>query len=306
METMILALKDIETWRIPPFQRPVRINDKVRMLAEELKADGYSISGILTLGKVTGDPSTWVVDGQHRLESFKLSGLTEVLADVRLCKFDTMAEMAGEFVRLNSALVRMRPDDVLRGLESTSPALAFIRNQCEFVGYGSIRRKDSRAAVLGMSSVLRAWFGSMGETPSSGNGSSAAQMADTLDIADAQKLVPFLLTAYSAWGNDPEYYRLWGGLNLTMCMWLYRRLVLDRDRSGVKRYASLNIPQFKQCMMAASASGDYLNWLSGRRLSDFDRSPCYTRLKAIMVKRLMDDAKGGVVPKMPKPAWASN
>lgn len=305
METMIVSAKDIATWRVPPFQRPVRINDKVRMLAEELKADGCAISGILTLGKVSGDPAFYIVDGQHRLEGFKLSGLEEALADVRICRFESMADMAEEFVRLNSALVRMRPDDILRGLEPSVPALRTIRRQCEFVGYGNIRRTDTRSPILSMSAVLRSWAGSNGETPTSGtSGVSAGHLAAQLDDKSTQDLTVFLLTAHTAWGSDPEYYRLWGSLNLTMCMWLFRRLVLERDR-GVKRYAILNIAQFKQCLMSLSAANDYVDWLTGRKLGDRDRSPCYARIKTIFVRRLMEEAKDKKRVMLPQVAWAS-
>src|SRR3977135_3009775 len=139
METLIISIDEVEKLKLPPFQRPLRVNEKVRAAAEEMKKE-ESISGVITLGKLAKEASTYIVDGQHRLEVFQLSGLNEALCDVRVCHFDTMAEMADEFVRLNSALVRMRPDDVLRGLESTSPALKQLRADCNFVGYDQIRR----------------------------------------------------------------------------------------------------------------------------------------------------------------------
>lgn len=126
-----------------------------------------------------------------------------------------------------------------------------------------------------------------------------------MNSGEVQGLTTFLTICHSAWGRDPEYFRLWGALNLTMCMWLWRRLVVDRDRPGGKRYAVLSVAEFKQCMMSLSADGDYLSWLPGRNMSDRDRSPCWSRLKAIFVKRLTDiygDRKKAVLP---APAWAS-
>src|SRR5439155_2436385 len=42
-------------------------NDKVRALAEQVKADGGVMPGIITLGVVDG--VTYLIDGQHRRES---------------------------------------------------------------------------------------------------------------------------------------------------------------------------------------------------------------------------------------------
>lgn len=233
MQTMIFDLSEIESWRHPPFQRPIKVNNKVRELAEELKGNGGIITGVITLGKIGSDPATWIVDGQHRCESFKISGLKEIIADVRICHFDTMAEMATEFVRLQQQLVRMRPDDILRGMEASIPALRRIREQCPFVGYDFVRRNATTAAILSMSVMLRCWFGSIPETPALAHGGSAAMMAENL--TDDKDLIIFLLTAHAAWGRDEEFFRLWGSLNLTLCAWLYRRLVIDRDRSGNRR-----------------------------------------------------------------------
>lgn len=302
METVILSVKEVEGWKTPPFQRPLRINAKVQAMAESLKQNALEIGGILTLGKLAKDPTTWIVDGQHRLEAFKISGLDEIIADVRICHFDSMAEMAAEFVQLNSSLVKMRPDDVLRGLESSLASLQAIRNQCEFVGYDNIRR-NANTPVLSMSAVLRCWYASLYETPTaSSSGLSAATMAEALDALSTQNLIVFLLTTHSAWGRDPEYFRLWGNLNLAVTMWTWRRLVLDKERSGNKRYVVLTPAQFKLCLMSVSATSDYIDWLQGRNLSDRDRSPCYGRLKSIFVKRL---SEGSEKPRFPQPAWAS-
>jgi hypothetical protein len=83
-------------------------------------------------------------------------------------------------------------------------------------------------------------------------------------------------------------------------MWLYRRLVLDKDR-GVKRFAVLTRDQFKRAMMSVSADPAYLDWLVARHMGERDRSPCYGRLRAIIVKRLAADTGGKA--KMPAPPW---
>lgn len=305
METLIISVDEVEKLKVPPFQRPLRVNEKVRVMAEELKKE-EAITGVITLGKLAKETGTYIVDGQHRIEAFRLSGLGEVLCDVRVCHFDTLAEMADEFVRLNSSLVRMRPDDVLRGLESTSPALKQLRADCDFVGYDQIRRGGATSPVLSMSAVLRCWFGALAETPKNGGGgfSSSAQMAGAIEEHGVEDLILFLLTAHEAWGRDPENYKLWGNLNLGLTMWLWRRLVHDTDRRS-ERYVLLNIAQFKQCLMSLSANADYVDWLQGRLLSDRDRSPCYVRIKNIFVKRLTQEGKTGKAPQLPKPIWAS-
>lgn len=302
MDTLILDQSTVNQWRIPPFQRPLRVNEKVRVVTEQMKRS-HSIEGVITLGRLNTDQNLYIVDGQHRVEAFKLSGLSEIIADIRICAFDSMGHMADEFVRLNSALVRMRPDDILRGLESSTPAMMAIRRSCEFVGYDQIRRGKS-SPIVSMSALLRCWSAASGETPTAGGGGSAATLAQSMDQSSLQHLISFLATAHSAWGRDPEYHRLWGNLNLALCMWMWNRLVIDRDRFGSKRYAVLTMTDFKKCLMSVSADGDFLSWLPGRNLSDRDRSPCYSRLKSIFSKRLAEESKGKKV-QLPSPPWAS-
>ena len=303
MDTIIVTQPMVAAWKIPPFQRPLRINDKVRMVTEQVKRDEV-IEGVLTLGKLKHDNSLYIVDGQHRVEAFKLSEIGEAIADVRVVSFSDMGEMADEFVRLNSSLVKMRPDDILRGLESSVPSLQTIRKSCSFVGYDQIRRGGS-GPIVSMSALLRCWYGGRAETPtSSAIGMSATEQAQALDAQSLQSMIAFLSTAHAAWGRDPEYFRLWGNLNLSLCMWLWNRLVMDTERSGNKRWIVLNINQFKHCLMQLSADGDYLAWLPGRILGDRDRSPCYGRIKANFVKRLNADQPGKKI-QLPAPAWSS-
>lgn len=303
METLIITQAMVNQWRLPPFQRPLRFNEKVRAVSEQIKKNEV-IEGVLTLGKIKSDGALYIVDGQHRIEAFRISEMPEAIADVRVVIFDTLAEMADEFVRLNTSLVKMRPDDILRGLESSTPALKTIRKSCEFVGYDHIRRNGT-GPIVGMSALIRSWVAASYETPAStSSGLSAAQMAQSLDGSSVQNLIAFMATAHAAWGRDPEYQRLWGNLNLTVCMWLWNKLVMDRDRSGNKRYCVLNVANFKHCLMSVSADGDYLAWLPGRVLGERDRSPCYTRLKSIFVRRLASES-GGRKLSLPSPPWAS-
>jgi hypothetical protein len=301
METMLFTREDALVWVVPPFQRPLMVNNKVRAVAEELKINGGFIQGVITLGKLHNDKTTYIVDGQHRIEAFKMTELPEAIADVRTCTFDSVAEMAEEFVRQQQVLVRMRPDDVLRGQEASSHALQVIRKTCPFVGYDQIRRGNEYAPILSMSNAVQLWAGSRNETPTrSLSGQTASQIAKQMDDAEVTNLCKILHVANQAWGRDAAYGRLWNSLNLGITMWMYRRIVIDPDRS--KRATVLTQDQFKKCLMAVSENGDYIDWLGGRILTDFHRMPCYRRLRAMFGDRLRQEKIEN--PLFPKPAWA--
>lgn len=297
MDTVLLTPAVVESWHLPPFQRPLRVNEKVHQLAEELKQNAGVLPGVLTLGRI--NERTYLVDGQHRVEAFKLSGLPEGFADVRLCDFESLADMGEEFVNLNQSIVKMRPDDVLRGLEGTIPALAMVRRHCDFIGYDQIRRGGASGAVVSMSVVLRCWATSSKEVPGSTGGSSIA-LAKELTDDSAQQLVQFLNVAHGAWGRDQEYWKLWGTLNLAINMWIWRRTVLSQYSAKSIR---MNVNEFGKCLMALSTSSEYLDFLHGRNLTDRDRSPCYARIRAIFNKRLLDLGVDKEKIRFPAPAW---
>lgn len=286
----------LRTWKPgSPHQRPLRVNAKVIGAGEDIKRDGV-LPGIITLGIYKGE--TYVLDGQHRLYAFQLSGRDSAYADVRISHFDSLEAMGEEFVRINSSLVRLRPDDILRGFQGRPP-IAYIRTRCPFVGYDMIRRNE-RAPILSMSAVLRCWRGSESEVPIASIGS-AQHVADTLLMEDAETLCEFLGVAMHAWGRDPEYARLWGSLNLTLSMWLYRRMVLTAYSHKVPKISGL---LFGKGLMSLSASPEYLDWLGGRQLRESDRSPGYGRLKVLIARRL--SAELGRKVMLPQPAWATH
>lgn len=300
MDTLILTPKVIDAWVSPPFQRPLKINARVHTIGEELKHNNGVISGILTLGMIDGEKTVYLLDGQHRVAAMRISELPECIADVRICQFANMGDMGEEFVTLNTAIVRMNPDDVLRGMEGTLPVIHNIKEACPFVGYANIRR-GTAGTVLSMSAALRAWVGSGNETPNQQT-TAALTVARDMSPNEAQELIRFLNLAKAAWGNEVQNHRLWTALNLCICMWLYRKLVVEKER-GVRRYVILNHDQFKKCLMSVAASGDYVDWLIGRSLSERDRMPCYLRLKGIFIQRLKIEMKDTKV-QMPQPVWA--
>ena len=301
VDTIMVTPQLLETWKSPPFQRPLRENEKVKALAEELKVDGGVWPGVITLGILEG--VTYVIDGQHRKLAFQLSDLAEGYTDVRIHYFTSLADMGREFVILNTKLVSMRPDDILRGLEPSIPGLLKLRTACPFVGYDYIRRNGS-SPIVSMSVMLRAWRGSTGEVPSpSTGGGSAGAVAEAMQAKDWDELIDFLQLAHAGFGRDPQYSRLWSGLNMLMCMWMYRRLVLLPQQEGKVRFKPLTKDLFKKSLMSVSAATEYVDWLLGRNAGERDRAPAYARLKNIFAARLVQET--GKRTNLPQPPWAT-
>lgn len=297
LDTFLVTPEIVNKWEKPPFQRPLKINQRMLEVAQEIR-ETEVIPGVLTIGKLGG--KEYLLDGQHRREAFIISECKAGFVDIRTHYFETMAELGREFVKLNSAIVKLKPDDILRGLEGSSEALSEIRKRHPWVGYDQIRR-SANSPILSMSLLLRCWMQSAHDSPKSG-GAAAAVLANEITFEDAEELCKFLKCAMDAWGRDQEYARLWGGLNLIICMWLYRRLVLVTTPSP--RVPRLNREQFTKCLMSVSADSNYVEWLVGRQLGATDRSPAYRKIKEAMVKRL--EAELGKKVALPAPAWASH
>lgn len=302
MDTILLTPAGVDRWKNPPFQRPLRLggkNSKVRNLIEELKLNGGVIPGILTLGKHSGE--TYLIDGQHRVAAFKEAGLEEGFVDVRICHFNSVQEMSEEFVQLNSSLVRLTPDDILRAEESSNPAMKHIRKECPFVGYGFLW-SNPHSPILSMSSVIRCWMGSRLETPAlyGGGRGGTLGVAQSMELEEAQKCVGFLKLAFDSWGKDREYRRLWGSANLVMCMWIYRRMVIEHRPSKVTKMLKSN---FGRCLMGLSAAHKYIDWLAGRTASDRDRNATYNRIRQAFTLRAREDGMGRLT--FPGAPWYS-
>jgi len=305
METLLLNEEIFNRWLAPPFQRELKVTQRVREAACEIEHNGGVIPGIITLGHLKSEPvRVYLLDGQHRIAAAHITKLKEFIGDVRVCEFDSMAEMGEEFVRLNSKLRTMVPDDILRALEGSSAPLRALHSRCEFIGYSNVRRGDKATTLLSMSCTLRCWVGSKKDTPQISGSGSVIDIVDTLTMADMEELSVFLLAAKSAWGNDVAYFRLWGNLNLAMCMWLWRQIVLS-PKQAQQRRVTLSPDQFQKCMMSVSANSQYLDWLVGRSLSERDRNPCYNKLKAIFATRIREISRSNTTPKFPQPSWAA-
>jgi hypothetical protein len=298
METKLLTLAEMDGWALPPFQREEVQTKRVIEFAEGLKQNGGTIGGVIHLGRLPNDDATYLVDGQQRRNACHLSGRDEFIADVCEKLYDSMIEMAAEFQNLNSRLVPLKPDDLLRACEVTHKAMQQLRSNCPFVGYGFIRRAD-HSPVLSMSAALKSWFGSGYGTPQ--NPGQAINLLDQFTDTQCQLLTVFLLAAYTAWGNDKQAARLWSNPNLTMCMYLYRKLMLEQSN----RRAAVPADMFRKCLMSVAANSNYYDWLQGRHLHERDRSPCYKRLRTIFAERLTQEY-GGKLYRMPSPDWVSS
>lgn len=295
LDTIEINPNIVRSWKVPPFQRALRVNAKVLEVAEEIKANDGVLPGIITLGVLGSD--RFLIDGQHRVHAFQLSELLIGYCDVRILHVKDMAAMATEFYKLNSRVVNMRPDDYLRALETTNDQLSRLHKRCPFVGFDMVRRSD-RSPILSMSAVLRCWSASSKEVPQPHHTGGVVALAGQLIEDECTQLISFLGVAYAAWGRDAEFHRLWGGLNMTLCMWLYRRMVITQYSP---RTPKLDSATFQKCLMSLSADGTYLDWLVGRQCTDRDRSPGLARIKSIFSRRLIDET--GKKPNLPQPAW---
>jgi hypothetical protein len=305
MDTVELTPGGIRRWKKPPFQRELRITPKVLALRDEILSNGGILPGVITLGKMGSD--TYLVDGQHRTEAFLLTEMPVGYVDARICFFEDMGEMGEEFVKLNSALVRMKNDDIVRGLEGVNPLISAIRKKCPFVGYDRIRQGNNSRTLLAMAVILKTWFGSAGATPTPGP--SSIDAIKLLDDEQVKLLTSFLADCNSAWGNDQSNYRLWGTLNMSILMWLWRRIAKPRTKiemtqRGLERMTYLEGEQWAKCLMALSADVTYSAWLVGRAIRDRDRSPCYSRIRSIMTKRLT--LEGVKLIRFPQAEWTKS
>jgi hypothetical protein len=252
METVLVDRNKISKWKHPPFQRPLRLNHRVLEIRDLIKQNGGIIPGVITIG-VLNNTDYYLMDGQHRIDAFIKSELPESIVDIRFCRFDTMAEMGDEFVRINSAIVSMRPDDILRALEESSPALSEIRRKCPFIGYDMIRR-NAKSPVVSMANALRAWLGSAADIPTRPN-VTTREILERMDSVETERMCHYFGVVWDAWRNDPEYQRMWSAINVTVSAWMWRHCVISQSSPRVTR---LTPQQFGQGMLALTADATYL------------------------------------------------
>jgi len=293
LDTIVVTLDIARSWKLPPFQRPLKDNAKLAIVANDI-ATNEVIPGVMTLGVL--DKVLYVIDGQHRREAFYRSEVQEAFADIRYAHFTSMGEMADEFQKLNGRIANMTPDDMLRAEEHTNPVLRRLRRECSFIGYTQVRRGPG-SPIVSMSALLRCWFGSSTEVPSLG-GMNASELVQSFTDEECTTLIDFCTLAMKALGKDPEHHKLWLNLNLAICMWLYRRLVITPYSASTKK---ISRDMFLKCLMSVAADGSYSDWLVGRQLRERDRSPAYRKVKDLFAKRL--ELETGQKPRLPSPDW---
>jgi hypothetical protein len=294
--TMLASVDMFKSWKDPDVQRPLRVNSKVKEMTLQIVADKV-IPNTITVGIL--NKVMYLLDGQHRREAYYTAatmGADEVYCEIRYEWFDTMADMGKRYVELNSVLVKQRPDDILRGMEGSNDALHLIRERCPFVGFDHLRVK-STSPILGMSILLRSWYGSAGDIPGTTK-PSAMDIAKMLTVPEASQCCDFANLALRAWGKDDEYKRLWASMTMTMCMWLYRRTVISPDPDTTK----ITKDAFRLCLTTISAQGDFIDWIRDRKLTERDRGPCYNRIVKLFLTSLR--SQGHKRPKLPAPLWA--
>lgn len=294
LDTIVVTPEIVRSWKLPSFQRELRENKKLLEVAAEIKATQI-IPGTITLGVL--DKVIYLIDGQHRRHAFILSAILEAFVDVRYCYFEDESEMAAEFRKVNGRIVNLNPDDTLRAMEKELDTLAKLRRMWPHVGYGHVRQTE-KSPVVSMSALLRCWRGSGPETPVAG-GMNVIAIAEEMSMDEVDTLLSFLDIAIKAWGKGKDVTKLWGNLNLAICMWLYRRLVITPYSPSTKKVTK---EQFQKCLMHVAANAEYCAWLVGRNLRERDRSPTYQRLKGMFAERIQND-QGGEKPRMPAPAW---
>jgi hypothetical protein len=297
LDIHLFTRASVKLWKAPPFQRPLKENDKVLEIAAEVQ-ETQIIPGVITLGKL--DDDIYLIDGQHRVHAYTLSEVDEAYGDVRTLFVESMSELAEEFVRLNQHIVVFKSDDVLRGLEGSNSHLAKIRKLCPYIGYDQIQRGD-RSPMISMSQALRSWFLSSPETPGSGALGSVAKLADRLNDDEVSAITSYFQTVFTAWGRDKEYGILWKNLNNTLVAWLYRRTVIGQYSTATTRILR---DQFVKCCMSLTSENNYLDWLKAKVLNERNRAPAYNRIKRLFAKRIKEDID--VAPRLPTPVWSNS
>lgn len=173
VDTIWLTREIWNSYEKPEAQRPTKDElPKVAEVAREIKVTGV-FPGILTIGLFAG--KEWVIDGLHRGAGFMQSGRSEVLCDVHYIECASQADIAKEFIKHQTSIVRFLPDDRLRALEVAGcAALSVIRGACPFVGYGNLRRSGSATPRHRAIGRREGWGRAQGKAPYPPRGPAAA------------------------------------------------------------------------------------------------------------------------------------
>lgn len=274
-KTVILDFEDCEaSWKVVgDIQRGSSLTKKIVEVGEDIGGSGIFPS---TIYIAVWEGNQYINDGLQRFSGWRdavsKGGPTQVAANVQWEYFpdgpDGKAKMGERFAKLQLTLKRHRPDDGLRAIQHSLPAIKLIADECPNVGFGAVQRSNSKNTSLSMAVALQSWASSASEQCTSSG--SARDLAYRLTMDDAKKCVSFLTVARGAWGSTVEYNRLWGPVNLSVCMWLYRRMVVDPEQ-GV---TPLTAKQFSNCLVTLTndtPKSTYVEWLRAKPSSAENR-----------------------------------
>ena len=301
-ELMVLTHRIVEGWERPPFQRPAASAKKVSKLAVKIQDRGYLLTAIY-LGVLDG--VTYLVDGQNRREAFIASGLVSIKAPVLTKHYPDgkpgLLEMCEDFLLINEHIQNPSANDKLRALEPTNVCISKIHSKCPFVGYTNLRRKED-SPIVSMAQVIRALITSGKEVPSSPGKSAVAHAMET-KIHEADGLSTFLNVAFKAWGRDKEYKLFWKHMNMSLCLWYFRRMLRG---PSIKSQGTVTLEQFHNIFLALLANNRYhaiLKKHSGGRMNDPEtRDPVCKELRGTIKASLKrDGVKDYYLPKLEWP-----
>ena len=300
----------INSWLIPDWQRHVRTNPKGRQLCEDIKEIPI-LESMIIVGVIQrrGKYVLYLLDGHHRKEHFLKSGAPYIIIDVKFAYVETMGEMADLYLKCQDQIVKSSPNDNLKGLAVNSKTLNHIIKHCTCVTLDAARSGASNASVT-MSTVIQVWYDSNLDPPKRNTlGSppkSITDLAKKLTMRDAETIVAFIKICEEVFGFNNESSALWKHINLVLCLWLYRVMVLKTEWEGCEGYkvTYLDDKRFGIGLSALRHSRFYSSMTNKRLGSAVDRKEAYLNMTRWFLSGFPNN-NGRTRVRLPKPTWAS-
>lgn len=299
----------IKSWLTPYWQRPVRFNAKGRQLTEDIKLtrklDSVMIVGVVK--KRNGKFDLYLVDGHHRKAAFLRSGAPYMDIDVKFVYVDKVEELSPLYLNCQEQITKSTANDNLQGLAVTNEVLQHIKSKCEFITYEGVRL-GTIAHSINMSTVVQIWYDSMLDPPKKNTltpSVSITELAKKLTVDDADHIVQFMTLCRDNFEFKKLSSGLWLHINLVLCLWLFRVLVLREVWEGgeVYKVKHLTPRQFGVGLLGLKNDKYYLTLMRKKLNSSVDRKEAYQSIAKLFASNLRSC---GVVsnPKLPRPQWA--
>jgi len=252
MEVTVISKAEARRWVVPEeVQRKYRETKKHEGLVEYIE-ENEEIPDVIMLGTLPNDPTIYIVDGQHRQVKFLASRVNEAFARIRWEEYDTMEQIGLAFYTANGGKSLLTSaDDMLRSKHLSSPPLYRLVTECPFIGFDYIRFGDG-GPVMSASAAVKSWIASGLDKPRSALGKSVGVLVDNVTDEETEDMIRFYKMCYKVWGKDKENRRMWLNINVALCAWLYRRLVLGQKKIG--RLSSLTEEEFEYCLATLAAN----------------------------------------------------